>query len=130
MRGLVGLRLFLGDQMKATSFWFCWILLVACGRIDAAEYYASPTASSHGDGSFEAPWSTLTHALEQLRAGDTLYLRGGTFYESEISVSLRGTADSKIVIRSYPGERATIFGQTEAVRTAHQRPGNSLILKS
>src|SRR5688572_27325640 len=32
-------------------------------------------------GSEAQPWKTLRHALRQLKPGDTLYLRGGTYYE-------------------------------------------------
>src|SRR5262245_41041599 len=31
-------------------------------------------------GTEQAPWSTLRHAVRQLNPGDTLYLRGGTYY--------------------------------------------------
>src|SRR5262245_46007234 len=32
-------------------------------------------------GSEKAPWKTLRLALRRLKPGDTLYLRGGTYYE-------------------------------------------------
>src|SRR5690349_17811038 len=57
------------------------------------------------DGSRDKPWKTLRHALTRLKPGDTLLLRGGTYYET-LTVSLAGTADRPITLRSHPGELA------------------------
>lgn len=62
-----------------------------------------------GDGSKEGPWHTLAHALTRLRPGDTLCLHGGTYYEA-VTVSLRGTAEKPITIRSCANELAVIDG--------------------
>lgn len=61
------------------------------------------------DGSQATPWQTIKHALQRLKAGDTLYLRGGIYYEN-VYVGLRGSADAKITIRSFPGEQAVLDG--------------------
>jgi hypothetical protein len=60
-------------------------------------------------GTAEAPWQTLAHALRRLKPGDTLYLRGGTYYE-KVFLSRSGTAERPITIASYPGELAIIDG--------------------
>ena len=61
--------------------------------------------AAHGDdasdGSKAKPWRTIAHALQLLNPGDTLCLRGGTFYET-IHCSLTGTPDQPITIRSIP----------------------------
>src|SRR5262245_40281564 len=59
------------------------------------------------EGSRERPWRTLPHAIARLQPRDTLYLRGGTYYET-VTLSLRGTAEKPITIRSFPGELAVI----------------------
>lgn len=61
------------------------------------------------DGSREKPWKTISHALQHLKPGDTLYLRGGTYYEA-VTAALSGTAEKPIAIRSYPGELAILDG--------------------
>src|SRR3954469_2138355 len=33
------------------------------------------------DGSVGKPWKSVQHGAEQLKPGDTLYLRGGVYYE-------------------------------------------------
>ncbi len=62
-----------------------------------------------GPGSRESPWKTLNHALRQLKPGDTLYLRGGTYYEKAF-LTRSGTEESPITIRSYHGELAILDG--------------------
>ncbi|MBW3540773.1 MAG: DUF1565 domain-containing protein [Planctomycetes bacterium] len=59
------------------------------------------------DGSEQSPWKTLAHALRRLKAGDTLYLRGGVYYEHPV-LSRSGQEQAPITIRAYPGELAII----------------------
>jgi hypothetical protein len=72
-------------------------------------YVDAAKGDDAGDGSSAQPWNSVNHALKQLKAGDTLYLRGGSYFEN-VYVSLSGTKDKPIVIRSYPGEQAVIDG--------------------
>ena len=69
--------------------------------------------ASRGDdaarGDEAAPWKTLAHALRQLKPGDTLYLRGGVYYE-HVALTRSGTAETPITIAGYPGELAIIDG--------------------
>lgn len=60
-------------------------------------------------GTEQAPWRSLAYAVRRLAPGDTLYLRGGTYYE-RVSLSRSGAEDAPIVIASYPGELAIIDG--------------------
>ena len=64
----------------------------------------SPDSSDESDGSFDYPWKTLQYALEWLLPGDVLHLRGGTYYEHEMTTSLKGTVSAPITIQSHPGE--------------------------
>jgi len=61
------------------------------------------------DGSEQNPWKTVNHALGRLEPGDTLCLRGGTYYE-DVTVGVSGTPGRPITIRSYPGELAVLDG--------------------
>ena len=60
-------------------------------------------------GSEQAPWRTINHALKQLTAGDTLYLRGGIFRE-QVYCAVAGKPDAPLTIRAYPGERVILDG--------------------
>jgi hypothetical protein len=62
-----------------------------------------------------APWGTLRYAMAQLRAGDTLYLRGGVYTGPDNTIdSARGTVprgtswSNAITIAGHPGETVTI----------------------
>ena len=61
-------------------------------------------AGTHG-----APWKSLAHALRGLKPGDTLYLRGGVYYE-KVALTKSGKAEAPITIASVPGELAVIDG--------------------
>src|SRR5204863_5182403 len=68
-------------------------------------------------GSEAQPWRTIGRALTGIAPGDTLYLRGGVFYEN-VRVAVSGRAEAPITIRSFPGELATIdAGYAEFART-------------
>ncbi|WP_425615671.1 right-handed parallel beta-helix repeat-containing protein [Anatilimnocola sp. NA78] len=60
-------------------------------------------------GTEAAPWKTIQHAVNQLQPGDTLYLRGGIYYE-HVTLTRSGTEQQPITIRSYPGEGVVIDG--------------------
>ncbi len=87
-------------------------------------YYVSPTGNNAAAGTIAAPWATWNYAFNQLVAGDTLYIRGGTyqpvgtfsdagFGDTHSAVSIHnknGTAVNRIVVMGYPGERAILDG--------------------
>jgi hypothetical protein len=60
-------------------------------------------------GDEQSPWRTINHALKQLTAGDTLYLRGGV-YREQVYCAVAGTKDAPITIRAYPGELVILDG--------------------
>lgn len=67
------------------------------------------TGDDSAAGSQAKPWKTVGHAVTKLQSGDTLCLRGGTYYE-HVTAKLTGTAAKPIAIRAYPGELAVIDG--------------------
>ena len=79
-----------------------------------AQYYVAPNGAASANGSKSDPWDLAT-ALKHppaVRPGDTLWLRGGTYGDgkSDFVSSLSGTAADPIIVRQYPGERATVNG--------------------
>jgi hypothetical protein len=77
-----------------------------------AGYYVTPSGLSTNSGGSSSPWS-LSYALGGaggvIQPGDTVWLRGGT-YSGSYTSGLNGTSASPIVVRQYPGERATLSG--------------------
>ena len=91
----------------------------------AAAFYVSPSGSPGGDGSMSSPWDLQT-ALDHpaaVQPGDTIWLQGGTYAAAMYVSDLTGTAARPIIVRQYPGERATIdggmAGQGLVTRGAH-----------
>jgi hypothetical protein len=77
----------------------------------AGQFYVAPTGSPSNDGSIAKPWDLQT-ALEQptgVQPGDIIWLRGG-IYRGTFTSWLQGAPSSPIVVREYPGERATLDG--------------------
>jgi parallel beta helix pectate lyase-like protein len=81
-----------------------------------AGYFVSPTGTSSGTGSSDRPWdlkTALAGAGGKIQPGDTVWLRGGT-YKGSLTATLAGTASAPIIVRQYPGERATVDGFIDA----------------
>jgi len=72
-------------------------------------YVDAAKGSDANPGSKDQPWKTIQHALPFLAPGDTLLLRGGTYFEN-VYCAVVGTKDKPITIRSYPGEVAILDG--------------------
>ena len=83
----------------------------------AATYYVATTGSDANPGSQSQPFRTIDKGVSVLRAGDTLYLRGGTYTNQSFgqyaTVSLpSGTSwENAVTIAGYPGETAIISGR-------------------
>jgi hypothetical protein len=88
-----------------------------------AFYVDAAGGDDEAAGSREQPWRTVQRGLRQLAPGETLYLRGGTYYE-HVDVPRSGEEGRPITLRSFPGELAVIDGGLreffESPRTAWQ----------
>lgn len=88
------------------------LLLLADARTAAAtDYFVSPSGLPTNNGAIDHPLD-LTTALSEaspVRPGDTVWLRGGVYVGVYSSV-IAGTANARITVRQYPGERATLDG--------------------
>jgi hypothetical protein len=76
---------------------------------DGPHFFVATNGDDAHDGSERQPWRTLAHALERLRPGDTLCLRGGTYHQ-RATATLVGTAERPITIRAPPGELVILDG--------------------
>ena len=79
-------------------------------------FYVSPTGSSGASGTMASPWdlNSVLSGNKSVPAGDTVWVRGGT-YRGQFYSYMRGTSSNQVVIRQYPGERATIDGNLVVV---------------
>jgi len=98
LTGLVA-ALLIGSDQRAGA--------VAAGNI----YYVAPTGDDANPGTQSQPWRTIQHAADTLAAGDTIYIRAGTYPERVIPQN-SGSAGQYITYAVYPGEKATIDGSS------------------
>jgi hypothetical protein len=78
-------------------------------------FYVAVSGSDANPGSLAHPWRTIGKAAGALAAGDTVYIRKGTYRERVIPKTSGSDADHPIRYASYPGETATIDGTGIAV---------------
>jgi hypothetical protein len=79
----------------------------AFGQTDSS-FYVSTTGNDSNPGTQAAPWRTIQHAADTVRAGNTVNVRDGV-YEELVTIKTSGNAtDGFITFRSYPGERAVL----------------------
>lgn len=85
-------------------------LMLLCLSAHSASYYVSTNGNDTGtDGSISQPFATFSKGVSVLNAGDTLYIRGGS-YSQTLSCSRSGSSGSPITISGYPSETAVVEG--------------------
>ncbi|MFE9449724.1 right-handed parallel beta-helix repeat-containing protein [Streptomyces sp. NPDC006739] len=92
----------------------------ASGAADGGKvYYVAPTGSDGAAGTEAAPWASIAHAQSVAQAGDTVYVRGGTYSYTgadsgcrsqtdrvdAITLNKSGSSGHPIRYWAYPGER-------------------------
>jgi hypothetical protein len=83
-----------------------------------SQHYVAPNGSSSGDGSIGNPWDLATALAgpSAVKPGDTIWLRGGLYGGANgtpgtlYTANIAGTASQPVLVRQYPGERATVNG--------------------
>ena len=87
-----------------------FLLSVISLTLSGSTFYISPGGSDFNPGTISQPFYTLNKAWTVVSAGDTLYLRGGTYsYTSSQRLTDKdGRSGSYINIWNYPGETPVI----------------------
>jgi len=82
-----------------------FILLISINSFGGVKYI-SPSGSDGNAGTFASPKFSLNGIWSSLSAGDTLYLRGGTytFTVQQYLTAKNGTSGNLIKVWAYPGE--------------------------
>lgn len=93
------------------------LVMFGASSARATTYYVAPAGSDSNAGTINAPFATITRAQTAAAAGDTVYLRGGTYTltNSQITqtdanyayvnyLDKSGTVSQPITYAAYPGE--------------------------
>ena len=107
--------------MLAVKQFFAITLLLAASiavRVDAAEFYVSPTGNDSDLGTLSKPFATIQRAQEAVAPADTVHIRGGTYLMKESQIARRrgifahltvldksGTRGKPITYRAYKDEK-------------------------
>jgi len=94
---------------------YALIMLLLCFSLtlSATTYYVATNGSNSNNGTTTStPWLTLQYGIDHVKAGDILYIRGGTYRTTGNASSsalltmsgMAGTSSSHITISAYPGE--------------------------
>lgn len=102
-------------------------LAVFCSvaHAEATEYYVSPTGSDSNAGTLAAPFATLQKGNDVAAAGDTVWLRGGTYQNTkQIKLTKSGQSDTnRIKFWAYLAEVPLLdFSKYVSTNTAADNP--------
>jgi hypothetical protein len=92
------------------SIVFITILIISSPYVEAANYYVDinhSQASDSNTGTESLPWKTIGHAASVAVAGDTIYVKAGTYSET-VTPSNNGTSDNKIIFKASTRRSVTV----------------------
>ena len=111
--------------------------LFLAGACFGSTYYISPNGNDNAAGSKDAPFATLKKANAVVTAGDTVWIRGGTYYlrdttyakndgmSAGVLLNKNGASDSKrIYYWAYPGEKPVFDGSNLLIGQAYGHTGS------
>ncbi|GKT94004.1 pectate lyase L [Colletotrichum tofieldiae] len=87
-------------------------LLAILPVVLAADLYVAPTGSDSAAGTLAAPLKSIQIAVDKAVAGDTIYLRAGTYSPTtNIKITKSGTAAKPYTLTAYNNEAVIIDGE-------------------
>jgi hypothetical protein len=92
-------------QSAIKPVWVAVVCMVAAAA-NAATYYVAPNGSDGNPGTLASPFATLQKGHDVASAGDTVYIRGGTYKGRSDRLTKSGKSDKqRIYFWAYPGEK-------------------------
>ncbi|KAK1492276.1 hypothetical protein CCUS01_14058 [Colletotrichum cuscutae] len=86
------------------------LLLSGAYHTTARDIFVSPAGT--GTGTLDAPYGSIQSAVGAAVAGDTIFLRGGTYAPTaNVQIAKSGTRTQPITVRAYPGEKVVVDGE-------------------
>src|SRR5579864_613813 len=73
-------------------------------------YYVSVSGNDTNAGTLAAPWRTIQHAANTVKAGDTVQVRAGTYNEIVTMKTSGNSTAGYITFQNYPGEAPIVDG--------------------
>ena len=105
----------------------------SAGASDPAGIYVSVNGSDSAAGTSAAPFATLQRAVDTVQAGQTIYIRGGTYTNAEygqpyanrteqalLRIASSGTAAAPITMRNYGNEYVRLVSDVNGIQFNNQ----------
>jgi Right handed beta helix region len=89
-----------------------FIFIISCGFCNillATNYFVSPTGNNTNAGTLASPYATVQFGLSKAFAGDTGFVRAGTYFE-KLTCPRSGVLNSFITLKNYNNENVIIDG--------------------
>ncbi len=80
------------------------ILTTLCSIAFSTNYYVAPDGNDRGKGTLKSPFLTIQHAVNQLKSGDTCYIREGIYRENVV------IERSNVTLAAYKDEYVVVLG--------------------
>jgi len=84
----------------------------------ASNYYVSPSGNDNNPGTQSQPFKTIQKGADIATAGDTVYIRGGTYTDGLINITNSGTPGAYITFTNYNNENVVIDDTWVSNRTS------------
>jgi hypothetical protein len=97
------------------------LLLCITNLTFARTIYVATTGNDSNPGTESSPYLNIQKAVDETTPGDVIYLRGGTYMLTKrVKIEKAGTADKRICLWAYPGEKVIIDGTNEVVTSVNE----------
>jgi hypothetical protein len=77
------------------------------------DFYVSMSGDDSNAGTFEAPFATIQHALNQAGPGSTVFIREGSYHEAVDLAGIAGAAGFPITLTNYGDEAVVLDGRVK-----------------
>lgn len=97
-------------------------LFALAGCATARTYYVAPDGSADAEGTVEQPLGSIQQAVDRMQAGDTCFVRGGTYRET-VEFKRSGKPGQPIRVQAYEDEQVILDGTTNVSSPWKQHEG-------
>lgn len=98
------------NKIKMTTFAILFVLSMSSTSW-AATYYVAKNGSDSNLGTEVTPWLTIGKAASSMTAGDTVYIKNGTYTETIVPRNSGSSGSGYITYQAYMGHTPIIDGQ-------------------
>ncbi len=101
-----------GDVRKRCNGRFAALCILVClgiGSMSGGQFFVSTAGNDTAAGTIDSPLKTIVKATSLAVAGDTIYMRGGTYpLTTTVTFSKSGTSSARYHLFAYQNERALL----------------------